>query len=135
MKTIIMLIAIIRDGDKILLRKFDPSKNPYKEDWGLFGGSVGDGLLIESANKDFKKRWNMELELTKELWWDSETKIDHDGEEKQFIWLDAECKITEGSPESVGNPNEELRWVHINELSSLDHVPPSKKVLEKMGFL
>lgn len=135
MKTVVMLIAIVRDGDKILLRKFDPDKNPYNEPWGLFGGKVEQGPVIESANRDFKERWNMELEITKELWWDSETKIDHDGEEKQFIWLDAECRVVNGAPEAVSNPKEELKWVSIDELQNYDHVPPSRNVLEKMELL
>lgn len=37
MKTVLMAVAVVRSEDKILLRKMDPAKSPYKELWALFG--------------------------------------------------------------------------------------------------
>lgn len=41
MKTVLMAIAVIRQNDQILIRKFDPARNPYKEPWGLFDVTRG----------------------------------------------------------------------------------------------
>ena len=40
MKTVLMANAVIKDGERILLRKFDPARNLYCKPWGLFGGRL-----------------------------------------------------------------------------------------------
>lgn len=40
MKTVLRAVAVVKNGDKILLRKMDPARNPYNEPWALFGGRV-----------------------------------------------------------------------------------------------
>jgi ADP-ribose pyrophosphatase YjhB (NUDIX family) len=135
MKTVLMAIAVIKDGDKILLRKFDPTKNPYNEPWGLFGGRLeGQGSVEEMMNRELQERWNMTVRIIQQLSWDEDQKRDHDGEEKRFIYLDAICELTSGEPNPV-NPNEELKWVAIDELDQYDHVPPGVTLFKKLGYL
>lgn len=135
MKTVLMAIAIIKDGNKILLRKFDPAKNPYTEPWGLFGGRLeGEGTVVEMLNRELQERWNMTVRISEQLTWDEDQKVDHDGEEKRFLYLDALCEHTSGQPNPV-NPNEELKWVEIEHMGEYDHVPPSVRILKKLGYL
>ena len=135
MKTAMMAIAVIKDGDKVLLRKFDPEKNPYKEPWGLFGGRLeGDGTVEEMLNKELLQRWNMTVHITEQLTWDEDLKKDHDGEEKRFIYLDAMCELSSGEPKPI-NPNEELTWVAIPDLAEYDHVPPGIRLFKKLGYV
>lgn len=135
MKTVLMAIAVIKKGDRVLLRKFDPAKNPYKEPWGLFGGRLeGDGTVGELLNKELHERWNMRVKISESLSWDEDQKVDHDGEEKRFIYLDALCELAEGKPSPV-NPNEELQWVSLDELPNYDQNPPGKKLFKKLGWL
>jgi len=135
MKTVLMAIAVIKDGDKILLRKFDPNRNPYKEPWGLFGGKLeGDGTVVELLNKELEERWNMTVRITERLSWDEDQKKDHDGEEKRFLYLDAMCELASGEP-SPKNPNEELKWVEISKLPEYSHVPPGITLFKKLGYL
>lgn len=123
MKTVVMAIAVIKRSDEILLRKFDPARNPYKEPWGLFGGRLeGDGSVIELLNKELSERWNTTVAITERLSWDEDQKPDLDGEEKRFIYLDALCELVSGSPNPV-NPNEKLKWVPIASLKDYEHVP------------
>jgi ADP-ribose pyrophosphatase YjhB (NUDIX family) len=135
MKTVLMAIAVIKRGDEVLLRKFDPAKNPYQEPWGLFGGRVeGEGSVVDGLNRELQERWNMTVRITEQLTWDEEVKTDHDGEEKRFLYLDAMCELASGEPKPV-NPNEELKWVKVGDLAEYDHVPPGVKLFKKLGYL
>lgn len=134
MKTVLMAIAVIRKDDQILIRKFDPNRNPYKEPWGLFGGRLeGDGTVVEMLNRELQDRWNMTVRITEQLTWDEDQKIDHDGEEKRFIYLDALCELASGDPRPI-NPNEELKWVAIADLASYQQVPPGVRLFKKLGY-
>lgn len=135
MKTVLMAIAVIKDGDEVLLRKFDPGRNPYNEPWGLFGGRLeGDGSVVELLNKELSERWNIKVRITERLYWDEDQKKDHDGEEKRFIYLDAMCEISSGNP-LPKNPKEELKWVNIDKLPEYEHVPPGVTLFKKLGYL
>jgi len=129
-----MAIAVIRKDDLVLLRKFDPSKNPYKEPWGLFGGRLeGDGAVVEMLNRELSERWNMTVSITERLAWDEDRKKDHGGEEKRFIYIDALCELASGEPKSV-NPNEELKWVKVSQLEGYEQVPPGVRLFKKLGY-
>lgn len=129
-----MAIAVIRKGDLVLLRKFDPARNPYTEPWGLFGGRIeGDGTVVEVLNRELKERWNMTVTITQQLSWDEDQKNDLDGEEKRFIYIDALCELASGEPSPV-NPNEELKWVEVDRLSEYEQVPPAAKLFRKLGY-
>lgn len=70
MKTVLMAVAVIEKDDQILIRKFDPAKNPYREPWGLFGGRLeGDGDVAEALNRELQERWNMTVSIDKRVGW------------------------------------------------------------------
>jgi ADP-ribose pyrophosphatase YjhB (NUDIX family) len=129
-----MAIAVIRKDDQILIRKFDPTQNPYKEPWGLFGGRLeGNGTVVEMLNRELEQRWNITVAIKERLTWDEDQKIDHDGEKKHFIYIDALCNLASGEPKPV-NPNEELRWVSIDKLADYQQVPPGVRLFKKLGY-
>lgn len=135
MNTVLMAIAIIKDGNKILLRKVDPAKNPYNEPWALFGGRIdGDGTVDELINIELNERWDMNVSIDEKLWWDEDMKVDHDGETKRFIYLDALCRVTSGSV-TPANENERLEWVELSSLNNYSLNPPSVVVLKKLNYL
>ncbi|MGZ6004794.1 MAG: hypothetical protein ACXWLH_01445 [Candidatus Saccharimonadales bacterium] len=135
MKTVLMAVAIIKDGSKILLRKIDPTKNPYDEPWALFGGKIeGEGTVNELLNIELGERWNMTVSIDEKLWWDEEVKTDHDGETKRFIYLDTLCSIASGSITPANN-KEQLEWVELSELGNYPLNPPSVVVLRKLKFV
>lgn len=135
MKTVLMAVAVIKRDDQVLIRKFDPARNPYQEPWGLFGGRLeGDGDIAEALNRELQERWNMTVSITKRIGWDQEQKVDRDDEAKRFIYLDALCELASGDPKST-NPNEELKWVDISELHDYSLNPPSAKLLTELGYI
>lgn len=134
MNTVLMPVAIVKDQDKILLRKMDPERSPYKELWALFGGRVeGDDSVADALNKELMARWGFSVSIAEKLWWDVETKVDHDGNEKRFIYLDAVCTIENGEPNPI-NKNETLEWVKVEEISEYDINPPTKVLLQRLGY-
>lgn len=135
MKTVLMAIAVVKDNQKILLRKTDPEKNPYDEPWALFGGRIeGEDTIENLLNKELGERWNFTVTIDEKLWWDEDVKTDHDGEEKRFIYLDALCNISEGEPAPV-NPDERTEWITIADLKEYELNPPTKALLTKLNLI
>lgn len=135
MNTLLMAVAVIQSDNKILLRKMDPAKNPYQQPWAIFGGRIeGDGPIIDSLNKELGERWNITVSIKEKLWWNDETKVNHDGVEKRFIYLDVLCDIVDGVPQPT-NPNETLEWVAVNDLVDYDLNPPTKTLLQQLGYI
>lgn len=132
MQTVLMAVAVVRDGDKVLLRKMNPQKSPYKELWALFGGRiVGDGSVVDALNSELSARWGFTVRVDKKLWWDEEIKVDHDGEEKRFIYLDVICSILSGEPRP--GEGELLEWVLNAEAEKYDLNPPTRILLNRLG--
>lgn len=136
MKTILMTVAVVKDGNKILIRKMDPERSPYEQLWALFGGRIEDneGSVGDSLNQELNSRWNFTASIVEKLWWDEETKVDHDGEEKRFIYLDVICEIENGQPRPL-NEKEILEWVEISNLRNYDLNPPTKTLLKRLEYL
>ena len=136
MKTVLMAVAVVRTEEGILIRKMDPAKSPYKELWALFGGRIdGEGSVQELLNAELKARWNFEVEITEKLWWDEEIKVDHDGEEKRFVYIDAICAITSEAEIGPINKNEKLEFAGIDQLDEYDLNPPTKILLKRLGYI
>ena len=68
------------------------------------------------------------------LWWDFEIKLDHDEEEKFFIYLYTKSQYIAGTP-TPGEGIERLEWVSKDKLEQYDQVPPSVKFFKRLGYL
>lgn len=135
MKTKILVIGIVKKDNQILLRKKPDGSPPYKETWYLFGGELVEGTTPEAVIKDqLKKQAGIKIRMTNQLGWDTEIKKDHDGETKLFVYLDCECECLSGELRP-GEGVERLEWVNIRNLNKYDHVPPSRKLFKKLGYL
>jgi hypothetical protein len=115
-------------------KKFAGSK-PYVETWYSFGAEFISGEDPLETFKNFIKGFaGIDISPTKHLSWDTETKEDHDGILKQFVYLDAEFKYLSGDlivPEGL----EKVEWIPLENLSQLDIVPPSVVLFKKLGYL
>lgn len=135
METKVLVIGIITDGTKILMRKKPEGSLPYKETWYIFGGQLTSDLIPEQAIKNqVKKQTSIDINFVKSLGWDTEVKKDLDGIEKQFVYLDCLCEYVSG--ELHPSPDiEKLEWVEIENLKNYDLVPPSKVLFRKLGYI
>jgi 8-oxo-dGTP pyrophosphatase MutT (NUDIX family) len=135
METKILVIAIVKKDDRILMRKKPDGSLPYKETWYSFGGElvsnktpeqILQAVLIEQAG--------IEIELKEQISWATEIKNDVDGVEKLFVYLNTICEYKSGDL-VPGKGIEKLEWVSIDKLSEYDIVPPSKKLFRSLGYL
>jgi ADP-ribose pyrophosphatase YjhB (NUDIX family) len=134
MKTKILVIGVVKKGDKVLMRKKPDGSPPYKQTWYLFGGElVPDKTPKEVIKETLKKQTGINIKMTRALGWDTEIKKDIDGEVKLFIYLDTICKYINGKLR-LSKGIEKLEWVLISKLKNYDLVPPSKKLFKKLGY-
>lgn len=135
MKVKILVIGIVKKGDAILLRKKPEGSPPYKETWYLFGGELTGSTTPErTIQNQLEKQAGIKIKMTEQLDWDTEVKKDHDGERKLFVYLDCMCEYLSGELQP-GEGIERLEWVNIKKLGKYDHVPPSRKLFKKLGYL
>jgi len=88
----------------------------------------------EEITFDYSTTVGKDIDWIMNLSWDTEVKKDRDGERKLFVYLDCMCEYVSGKLQPAKGI-ERLEWVNIKELSKYDHVPPSRKLLKKLGYL
>lgn len=131
----ILIIGIIKKDNQILLRKKPEGSLPYKETWYLFGGELRvDETIEKTIQQTLKEQAGIEVKTMDPIGWDTEVKKDIDGIEKYFVYLDLICQYVSGEL-TPGEGIEKLEWSDIDKLGSYDHVPPSRIVLKKLGYL
>jgi 8-oxo-dGTP pyrophosphatase MutT (NUDIX family) len=136
MNTQTLVIGVIKKGNSVLLRKKPDGAGPYKENWYLFGGTLGsDNLNPDSVLKDaVLVQTGISIKVIEHLSWDTEIKPDHSRITTFFIYLDCLCEYVEGEL-TPGEGIEKLEWVPIEKLREYDLVPPSVKLFRKLGYL
>ena len=130
-----VIVAIIENGSKILLRKKPNGSPPYKETWYLLGTEAVVGEDINKTITNYlKNEVGIEVELVREIGKDEEIKQDHDGKTKRFIYTDILWKYKNGEP-ILPMGTEKIEWVEKEKLKSYDLVPPSVALFKKIGYI
>ncbi len=129
-----LLIAVIQNGDKILMRKKPAGSPPYKETLYLFGcepklGQEDSVTLTQYARKEL----GINIHSIVPIGEDAEVKQDHDGLVKKFIYANFDCLYQDGTPK-VPTGAERVEWIEKEKLHEYDVVPPSVKLFKKMGL-
>lgn len=135
MQTKILVIGVVKKDNAILLRKKPEGSSPYKETWYLFGGELTPDITPEEVIiQQLKSQAGIDIRVSERIGWDIEIKHDLDGIEKQFIYLNTICEYIDGDF-VLAEGIEKLEWVPIEKLGEYDHVPPSRKLLTKLGYM
>lgn len=124
MKTVNVVAAIIRDGDKIFATQ--RGYGEFKDGWEFPGGKVEEG---ETPQEALKREIEEELETEIEVG-DYLTTIEYDYPK---IHLSMKCywaKIIEGKP--VLLEHEAARWLSVDELDSIDWLPADITIIDKV---
>lgn len=134
MKTKILTIAVIKNGNTVLMRKKPDGSKPYAETWYLFGAEVVPGQDLHQGIIEWvKSQTGTTIRIIEQLGWDTEIKEDLDGEIKHFVYLDTIAEYVLG--ELVPAPGiEKLEWIPTSKLKDYDIVPPAKKLFKKLGY-
>jgi hypothetical protein len=131
----ILVIGNIKKDDAILLRKKFAGAKPYPETWYSFGCELKpEENPADTFVQYIKEYLGVIATPLNHLSWDFETKIDHDGAQKFFIYLEIECEYVSGD---IRTPNEleKVEFVSFDDLSKLDIVPPSVKMFKHLGYI
>lgn len=133
--TKVLIIAVIRKGETILMRKKPDGSPPYKETWYLFGAEATPDVSPDDALKaHVKQQTGIDIAIAQKSSWDTEVKKDLDGIEKFFVYLDVLCDY-QGGDLVPGQGIEKLEWVPVERLGEYDAVPPSVKLFKKLRYI
>jgi len=115
-----LIIAIIENGDKILMRKKPAGSPPYKETWYMFGCErVPAQEDLVTLKNYLRAELDINVDISKKpIAPTSEIKQDHDGIEKKFIYTNLRCKYLNGVPK-ITKDIEQVEWVPKDRLN--DH--------------
>lgn len=135
MQTIVLIVAIVKKDDAVLMRKKPDGSPPYAETWYIFGAELMPGIDPDQAIKDtVRGQSGIDITIRERFSWDTEVKHDLNNIEKQFVYLDVICEYAGGEP--VPGPGiEKIEWVRTADLNNYDIVPPSVEVFKKLGWL
>lgn len=135
LETKTLLMAVIKDADRILMRKKPAGSPPYKETWYLFGCEPDSNQKNEAILADYlEEALDIKTSSIKQIEEDVEIKKDIDGITKKFIYKDFKCIYQSGTPK-IPQGAEDVRWIPVDKLSEYDIVPPTIKLLKKIHIL
>src|SRR5690349_12807005 len=107
-----LLIAVVENDGAILMRKKPFGSEPYKETWYLFGCEPIPNQDNPTTIKNYlRDEFGVDVEPNSEpVTMANEVKIDHDGIEKFFIYINIRCRYVGGIPK-VPKGLERVDWV------------------------
>lgn len=122
MKTINVVAAIIRDGNKIFATQ--RGYGDYKDGWEFPGGKIETGETPQQALvREIKEELDTEI-----LVGDYLTTIEHDYPtfhlSMQCFW----CRIVDGTP--VLKEHEAARWLDADHIDGVDWLPADLTIIE-----
>lgn len=129
MKTVNVVAAIIRDGNKIFATQ--RGYGEYKDRWEFPGGKIEQGETPQQALvREIKEELDTEIDVGDLL-----TTIEYDYPQfhlsMQCFW----CQIIEGTP--VLKEHEAARWLDLEHIDSVDWLPADQSIIvlikEKMS--
>ena len=121
MKTINVVAAIIRDGDKIFATQ--RGYGDYKDGWEFPGGKIEPGETPQQAlAREIREELDLEIAVGDYL-----TTIEYDYPafhlSMQCFW----CTIADGTP--VLKEHEAARWLEVENLDSVDWLPADLSII------
>lgn len=136
MKSRIIVSAVIRNEDKILLARKPAGKGPYPDTWHIPGGGVDPEkeTCEEALIREIKEETGLKVDNIKKVAWDSDTIPDKNGIETYYVFLQFTCDTKEIEI-NVGDDLHHLEWVSIDELSKYNLNKPSRILFNKLRFL
>ena len=121
MKTVNVVAAVIRDGNKIFATQ--RGYGDYKDGWEFPGGKIEPGETPQQALvREIKEELDTEVEVG-----DCLTVIEYDYPDfhlsMQCFW----CQIVEGTP--VLKEHEAARWLDPESIDSVDWLPADRTII------
>ncbi len=114
-KTIKVVAAVIRDGDRIFATQ--RGYGDYKDWWEFPGGKIEPGETPEAAlAREIREELAVEIEVGEYL-----TSVEYDYPEFHLSMACYWCRIREGEPKLL--EHEAARWLEIKQLGEVQWLP------------
>lgn len=124
MKTINVVAAIIRDGEKVFATQ--RGYGEFKGGWEFPGGKIETGETLEEALiREIKEELNVDIKVGNNL-----GSIEYDYPTFHLSMNTFLCEIIKG--EIVLLEHDDARWVTINDLRSVDWLPADNILIENI---
>ena len=124
MKTINVVAAIIRDGEKVFATQ--RGYGEFKGGWEFPGGKIETGETPEEALiREIKEELNVDIKVGNNL-----GSIEYDYPTFHLSMNTFLCEIIKG--EIVLLEHDDARWVTINDLRSVDWLPADNMLIENI---
>ena len=124
MKTINVVAAIIKDGDKIFATQ--RGYGEFKDGWEFPGGKIEENETAEKALiREIKEELNTTIKI--EQYFDS---AEYDYPNFHLSMKCYICSIVEG--ELILLEHESAKWLHIDDIDSVDWLPADLSLIAKL---
>ena len=124
MKTINVVAAIIRDGEKVFATQ--RGYGEFKGGWEFPGGKIETGETLEEALiREIKEELNVDIKVGNNL-----GSIEYDYPTFHLSMNTFLCEIIKG--EIVLLEHDDARWVTINDLRSVDWLPADNILIKNI---
>jgi len=136
MKSRLIVVGLIKKGDKFLIGQKTPGRGPYPDTWHIPGGGInmGEENTEEAVQREIKEETNLEVDNLERVNWDTDIEPDKRREETYYIFLQFICDYKSGDL-VAGDDMHHFEWVKKEDLKSYNLNRPSKKLFKYLGYL
>ena len=135
MKNRLIVSAVIKNGNKILLGKKPKNVGPYPNTFHIPGGGVNTNENVEDAIiREVKEETGLEIKNLVKIAWDTDIEPDKKGEETYYTFLQFTCDFSSGNLKA-GDDMHTFEWIDIKDLSNQKLNKPTKILFKKLGYL
>ncbi len=124
MKTIRVVAAVIRDGERIFATQ--RGYGPYKDGWEFPGGKIEPGETLEQAlAREIREELDTEIEVGEKL-----TQVEYDYPEFHLSMGCYICSVRSGH--LTLKEHEAAGWLRAEELDGLDWLPADRIIVSQL---
>ena len=121
MKTIRVVAAVIREGDRVFATQ--RGYGPYKDGWEFPGGKIEPGETPEAAlRREIREELDTDIRVGKKL-----TQVEYDYPEFHLSMGCYDCAVESGH--LTLKEHESARWLRAAELDTVDWLPADREVV------
>jgi len=136
MKSRVIVVGVIEKNGAILLGKKPDGVGPYPDTWHIPGGGVNleEEKLEDALKREMREEAGIEITNIKAVGFDEDYENDKHGEKTHYVFLDFKASCSSNDAKA-GDDMSSLQWVKMDKLKNLDLNKPTRRLLEKLGYL
>lgn len=129
-------MGVIEKDDCILLGKKPDGVGPYPDTWHIPGGGVDleKETTEEALRREVLEEAGIEIDNIESVGFDEDYENNKHGEKTHYVFLDFKA-VCSSRDIKAGDDMRSLQWVKKNELKNYNLNKPTKKLLNKLGFV